>query len=261
MRGSETIRPKSTLNPTMHFIFELIAVIRRTLLGSSVARFWHRFAPSFKVGKTVFGLTMYFDFRDNAVWWARSADKIERDEKVFDFLTSFKGTVWDVGSNVGIISLRGASLGHRVIAFDISRKALALLEASARKNRLNITTVQRAFSTRSFSYDSPTSSDTENAIRESAAGKERSITFMEAARQFPLPDLLKMDIEGGENEFIESEEFKQWILENHITWVVEFHSPDFKAKLWKDSRFVQVDAAHFALNLDRIAPTQGAEKA
>jgi len=203
---------------------------------------------------------MSFDFRDNAVWWARSSDKIERDEKVFDFLTSFKGTIWDVGSNVGIVSLRAASLGHRVIAFDISRKALGLLEASARKNGLSITTVPRAFSTRSFSYDGPNSSDTENAIRESDQGKERSITFLEAALQYPLPDLLKMDIEGGENEFIESDEFKQWILQNHITWIVEFHSPDFRTKLWKGCKFVQVDSGHLALNLDRIVPPQGSAK-
>jgi len=239
----------------MNLIFDVIAAIRRSKLGASFARKWHRFAPSFKVVKKVFGLTVYLDFRDNAVWWARSADQIERDEKVFDFLTSFKGTIWDVGSNVGIVSLRAASLGHRVIAFDISRKALVLLEASARANGLNITTVPRAFSTRSFCYESPSSSDTENTIRESAAGKERSITFLEAAAQYPLPDLLKMDIEGGENEFIESEGFKQWILRNNITWIVEFHSPDFKAKLWKDCKFVLVDSGHFALNLDRIAPT------
>jgi FkbM family methyltransferase len=244
----------------MKLSFDLIASVRRTALGSILAKMWHRSAPSVRVRRKVFGLTMYFDFRDNAVWWARSADKIEREEAVFDFLTSFKGTVWDVGSNVGIVSLRAASLGHRVIAFDISRKALGLLEASARANGLNITTVPRAFSTRSFSYDSPSSSDTENAIRESAAGKERSITFLEAAKQYPVPDLLKMDIEGGENDFIGSEEFKQWILKNNIAWVVEFHAPDFRTKLWKDCKFVQVDSGHFALNLDRIAPMQDSAK-
>src|SRR6266853_2047429 len=159
VRDSEGISPKSSLNPSMNLIFDVIAAFRRSKLGTSLARFWHRFAPAFKVRKKVFGLTVYLDFRDNAVWWARSADKIERDEAVFDFLTSFKGTVWDVGSNVCIVSLRAASLGHRVVAFDISRKALGLLEASARANGLSITTVQRAFSTRSFSYDSPSSSD------------------------------------------------------------------------------------------------------
>jgi len=261
MRDTEGLSPKSSLNPGMNLIFDVIAAFRRSKLGTSFARLWHRFAPAFKVRKKVFGLTVYLDFRDNAVWWARSADQIERDEKVFDFLTSFKGTIWDVGSNVGIVSLRAASLGHRVIAFDISRKALGLLEASARANGLNITTVPRAFSTRSFSYDGPGSSDTENAIRESTAGKERSITFLEAAAQYPLPDLLKMDIEGGENDFIGSEEFKQWILQNNIAWVVEFHAPDFRTKLWKDCKFVQVDSGHFALNLDRITPTQSAMKA
>ncbi len=245
----------------MNLPFDLIASVRRTALGSILAKMWHRSAPSVPIRRKVFGLTMYFDFRDNAVWWARSADKIERDEAVFDFLTSFKGTIWDVGSNVGIVSLRAASLGHRVIAFDASRKALGLLEAGARANGLHIATVPHAFSTRSFCYDGPSSSDTENAIRESAAGRERSITFLEAAAQYPLPDLLKMDIEGGENEFIESEEFKQWILKSNITWVVEFHSPDFKAKLWKDCKFVQVDSGHFALNLDRIVPARSSTEA
>src|SRR5438445_7260664 len=239
----------------MRFVFELIAAIRRTAVGAVLARLWHRCAPSFRVRRQVFGLTMYFDFRDNAVWWTLSADKIERDEAIFDFLTSFKGTIWDVGSNVGIVSLRAASLGHRVIAFDISRKALGLLEASAKANGLSITTVPRAFSTRSFCYESPSSSDTENAIRESAEGKERSITFLEAAAQYPLPDLLKMDIEGGENEFIESEEFKRWILQNNIAWIVEQITLDFNTKLCKDCKFFQVDSGHFALNLDRIAPT------
>ena len=200
----------------------------------------------------MFGLTMYFDFKDNAIWWASDAAKLEQDEKAWDLLKTFKGTVWDVGSNVGLFSLRAAALGHKVIAFDISGKALNLLQSSARANNLTITTVKRAFSTKSFKYDEPGSADTENAIRESPTGRAQSITFVEAAREFPMPDFLKMDIEGGEVEFMQSAEFKKWILANQIPWVLEFHSPDFKELIWKDCNFTLLDSSHYGLNLDKI---------
>jgi hypothetical protein len=109
--------------------------------------------------------------------------------------------------------------------------------------------VNRAFSTRSFNYHEPDSSDTENAIRESARGRGRSITYLEAAKEFPMPDLLKMDIEGAEVEFIQSSEFKRWLLENKIPWIVECHSPQFESMLWKDCAFVRIDESHFGLNI------------
>jgi FkbM family methyltransferase len=195
---------------------------------------------------------MYFDFRDNAVWWTRDAKTLEQADESWELLTRFKGTVWDVGSNVGIFALRAASLGHSVIAFDISKRALELLDLSAKANNLNITTVRRAFSTRSFRYDEPGTSDTENAIRESPTGSGQSITFMEAAKQFPRPDLLKMDIEGAEMEFIKSTQFKEWVVQGRIPWIVESHSPDFERMLWTDCTFVQFDSNHFGLNVDRL---------
>ena len=230
----------------------LAEAVRATSAGARVARAWHRFAPSFKVRRKVYGLTMYFDFRDNAVWWTRDAKTLEQADESWELLTRFKGTVWDVGSNVGIFALRAASLGHSVIAFDISRRALELLDLSAKANGLNVTTVSRAFSTRSFRYDEPSTSDTENAIRESPAGKGQSITFLEAVKQYPQPDLLKMDIEGAEMEFIRSAQFKDWILQRRIPWIVESHSPEFEMMLWKDCKFLRFDDNHFGLNVDRL---------
>jgi FkbM family methyltransferase len=233
-------------------ISSLLEAARATSVGATAARLWHRHAPSFKVRRRVFGLTMYFDFRDNAVWWTKDAKKLEGEDRSWEILTHFKGTVWDVGANVGIFALRAASLGHRVIAFEISKKALNLLNLSAKANKLDIITVHRAFSIRSFSYKEPDSSDTENAITESKEGKSLSITYLEAAKEFPMPDLLKMDIEGGEKEFIQSLEFKRWILENRIPWVVESHSPEFESLLWSDCAFVRLDDNHFGLNLERV---------
>ena len=230
----------------------LAEAVRATSAGARVARAWHRYAPSFKVKRKVYGLTMYFDFRDNAVWWTRDARTLELADESWELLTRFKGTVWDVGSNVGIFALRAASLGHNVIAFDISKRALQLLELSARANGLTVATVDRAFSTRSFRYDEPKTSDTENAIRESPTGRGQSITFTEAAKKFPQPDLLKMDIEGAEMEFIKSPQFKEWVVQNRIPWIVESHGPEFEAMLWKDCSFVKFDSNHFGLNVDRL---------
>lgn len=201
----------------------------------------------------MFGLTMFFDFRDNPVWWTKRREELEHTEKVFELLTSFKkGTVWDVGANVGLFALRATSLGHRVVAFDISGKALDLLQRSAKTNGFTITTVKRAFSTHSFRYHEPRSADTENAISEVAAGECQSITFFEAERDYGRPTLLKMDIEGGELDFIKSLEFKQWILSNRIPWVVEFHSPKFKELLWQDCNFTLLDESHYGLNLEHL---------
>ena len=230
----------------------LAEAVRATSAGARVARAWHRFAPSFKVRRKVYGLTMYFDFRDNAVWWTRDAKTLEQADESWELLTRFKGTVWDVGSNVGIFALRAASLGHNVVAFDISKRALELLALSTRANGLNVTTVNRAFSTRSFRYDEPDTSDTENAIRETPTGAGQSITFIEAAQQFARPDLLKMDIEGAEMEFINSAQFKDWVLQNRIPWIVESHGPEFEAMLWKDCKFLRFDDNHFGLNLDKF---------
>jgi FkbM family methyltransferase len=231
----------------------LAEAVRATSAGARLARAWHRHAPSFNVPRRVYGLKMYFDFRDNAVWWTRDAKTLEQADPSWEILRNFKGTVWDVGSNVGIFALRAASLGHNVIAFDISKRALQLLELSARANGLQIITVNRAFATRSFRYDAPNTSDTENAIIESLTGADQSITFLEAANQFPPPDLLKMDIEGAETEFIDSAEFKLWIQQNRIPWIVESHSPDFEGMLWKDCKFLQFDPNHFGLNTERLA--------
>jgi FkbM family methyltransferase len=238
----------------------LAEAVRATSAGARLARAWHRFAPSFKVRRRVYGLTMYFDFRDNAVWWTRDAKTLEEADESWEILTRFKGTVWDVGSNVGIFALRAASLGHKVIAFDISKRALELLALSAQANGLSVVTVNRAFSIRSFRYDEPSTSDTENAIRESPAGTGQSIAFMEAAKQFPRPDLLKMDIEGAEMDFIKSNEFKEWIVKGRIPWIVESHSPEFEMMLWTDCKFVRFDGNHFGLNLEGLIgkSTEGA---
>jgi hypothetical protein len=42
-----------------------------------------------------------------------------------------------------------------------------------------------------------------------------------------------MDIEGGEAQFFKSDEFKRWIVDNGIVWLVELH-PQTRDLEWSD---------------------------
>jgi FkbM family methyltransferase len=171
-------------------------------------------------------------------------------EPIFDVIPKPPGRIWDVGSNVGIFSLKAAQMGHAVVAFDISGKALRLLKRAADSNRFSVTAVPRAFSVETFSYRAPDSCMADNRV--AAAGTEapeRSITYLEAAESLGgTPQLIKMDIEGGEEAFLDSADFRKWLLSNRIAWVVELHRPEFVKKLWRDVPVRMLDAGHCLIN-------------
>jgi FkbM family methyltransferase len=158
--------------------------------------------------------------------------------------------VWDAGSNIGIFSLRAAQLGHSVVAFDISRKALALLKRSAEESGLAaISTVPRAFTVRRIRYAPPSSSEGENRVTAAPDGTgEQSVTYSEAAEAHGVPDLLKMDIEGMESEFLASADFRAWVMRNRVVWVVDLHRREAVAELWGDAPWRRLDESHYALN-------------
>ncbi len=219
-----------------------------TSIGKYGARLWHQYGPSISIPRKIYGLKVYFDLRDNIAYVLSSTVRLETGEPMFNMLSSFEGMVWDVGSNVGMFSLRAASLGHKVISFDISKKALELLELGARKNKLKVVVVEGAFSTKTFSYEAITSASTENRVKIKEGGINKSITYLEAAKLFGIPRLIKMDIEGGELEFLESEEFKDWIITNKIIWVVEIHDALYQEKLWTECCLRKLDSTHFLLS-------------
>jgi hypothetical protein len=60
------------------------------------------------------------------------------------------------------------------------------------------------------------------------------MTYKEAAAQFGVPKVIKMDIEGHEEVFLKSAEFKDWLLRNKVALVMEIHRPEFWDLIWKD---------------------------
>jgi FkbM family methyltransferase len=213
-------------------------------ISDFLKKVWYRCAPSFPIPRTVYGKTIYFDLRDNPAYVFSST--LESGEPINQFLTKGSGIFWDVGCNVGIFSIRAATLGYKVIAFDISSKALTFLEMACRKNHLTVERINRAFSTTTYSYAAPKSAKTDNKPTDGI--EESSISFIEASERFGMPNIIKMDIEGGESEFINSKEFKKWIFDNKICWIVEIHDADFGQTLEKEFSAKYLGDRHFIVD-------------
>jgi FkbM family methyltransferase len=224
---------------------------RQGALGTALARAWHRWAPSVPVWRKLFGVHVCMDLRDSLYWWAVDSQRIEAVEGLDKMLAGVKGNIWDIGCNVGIFSLYAAAQGNRVTAFDLSPKAIRLLQKSAARNGFDIRTVPRAFSTKSFSYAPPADADTRNQLAAAAGGSHTSITFQEAEREFGTPMFIKMDIEHHETEFLKSAEFRDWIRTCHIGLIIELHEPGYWDLVWPDVPHVRFDDWHVLFN-----PTQ-----
>lgn len=226
----------------------LVDAIRSTVLGSWAAKLWKRLAPQVQIRRRFHGAAIYFDLRDNLIYLFRSRRQLENDEKIYPILQGRPGTVWDVGANVGIVAIPAAVWGNSVVAFELSQKSLGLMRRSLAANKVSAVLVDRAFSTTSFSYSAPESASTENRPILSPRGNKQSITFLEAFTTFGRPDIIKMDIEGAEEEFLRSEEFLRWIFDNNITWILEIHEQSFWSLIPDTIAVVRLDATHAAIN-------------
>jgi FkbM family methyltransferase len=213
--------------------------------------------PSFPIQRRVFGLQMYFDSRDHPFAWYANREVLEQAENLPEVLAKFNGLFWDVGANAGIYSLWMASRGNQVVSFDISPKAISyILKSAARNNLKNITGVPRAFSTEPFRYQMPRTASAGNRLSVTSEGADATaITYQEAAAQYGIPVIIKMDIEGHEDSFLRSEEFKQWVIKNKISVVMELHRKEYFDLLWKDVDYIRI---HDQLVV--IQPPAGAKK-
>ena len=202
--------------------------------GRFLKSVWYRCMISWPVARRVFGLKIYFDSRDNPFVWFSSTKGLEDDENLRSFLETKPGVMWDVGCNVGLYSLYAASLGWRVIAFDLSPKAISLLQKSAKANGLQVTGLAQAFTLEPMAYSIPATATAGNRIDAPADGERaESTTWRETEKKFGTPNLIKMDIEGCEKDFLESAPFTAWLKQNRITWLVEMHGPACRDALAK----------------------------
>jgi FkbM family methyltransferase len=229
--------------------FNFAGKVREGPLGGFAAKAWHKLAPPIPVWKKIYGVDVCLDFRDSLIFWASDSRRIEKAEGFDLMLKNIKGDVWDVGCNVGIFSLYAASQGHRVVAFDVSPKAISLLKKSAGENHLEISTVTRAFAVSSFKYAPPKDADTRNRPNNTANHNTgTSITYLEAEVEFGRPDFIKLDIEYAEVDFLKCAGFKNWIQAHRIPLLVELHERHFWDLVWPDVPHIRFSESHVFFN-------------
>ncbi len=236
-------------------------------LGRFLAGLWHKLMPCFPVRRTIFGLQVYFDSRDHPFVWYVNRHLLEEAENLPQTLGKYSGRFWDCGCNAGIYSLWMASRGNPVVSFDMSPKAISYVLKSAAKNKLtNLTGIPRAFSTESFQYETPQTAIAGNRLKSNDAAVSAvtiasygattgttssmtaAITYLEAAEKYGMPTVIKMDIEGHEEQFLKSAEFKQWIIGNKITLIMELHDDRFWQMLWPEVKQTKLSQNMVVLN-------------
>lgn len=226
----------------MNLMFKL----RESCLGEGVCNIFRKLVPPMVVWRCAWGQRVFLNLRDCLFYIAMSRKDLESLEgPVLDVLKRTGGAVWDVGCNVGFFSVYCAVQGRKVTAFDISEPCISLLVRTASFNKLNITTVSTALSTEPFEFFPPSSAHATNSIRSRTVGMaKQSLQYDIAARQYGIPELIKMDIEGAELDFFRSQPFKEWVVNNQVKLLVEVHSAEIWDAVWKDVPSEKLDDRH-----------------
>ncbi len=215
--------------------------------GTCLPRIWHCCVPPITLTKRYFDLPVCMDLRDNIDDLTRSTHGLMNREKlVLSVLDHVKGLVWDVGANVGLFSVAAVLRNHPCVAFEFSPKACSLMRMTKDKNKLSFEIVNKAFTVKEQRYSVPTSSNAENRLLSDPDGEMTSYTYLDAEKTYGIPTLIKMDIEGGEGEFFKSPDFKNWIVENGVVWLVEVHSQIMNCTpVWEDVPYCLLSQNHY----------------
>lgn len=215
-------------------------MIRRAFQNIT-ANLWRRHCPDVLVRRLIGDVAFTISLRDHALWALRGADAVAAEKIPWPR----DSVVWDLGCNIGVFSAQAAALGNRVIAFDISPTNIEALrrtinsECSGANNLTQIVPVLSPVTVTPRPWSPAPTGHPEEAM---TPGRETSLGFLEAAAAYGLPQFIKMDIQGGEAEFLQSIAWRQWLQFNRITWFLEIH-PEAAKHVW--GALQQVDASHF----------------
>lgn len=197
-------------------------------------RLWYSVMPSFPIQSRLYGLKMLYDARDNSSHWYLTNSYIEEMENVPKVLLPFQGVLWDVGANIGLYSCVWRKYGgDRAVAFELSPKAASYIKRNAERNKLSaIEIVPKGLSVRSLKYKIPADASAGNRITapDNDSDTETTMTYKEAVAQFGIPDVIKLDIEGHENEFLGDSDFISFVKNNNVRLIVEFHNEEYLSR-------------------------------
>jgi len=220
---------------------------------SPLKKIYHALCPRFAVTKKIYGIKFKVNLNDHLQYIFLSDNVLE--EGCYEIMHKKWGKVWDIGSNFGLYSLPAAEAGNEVYAFDLSQKVINLLNRSAIKNNLTVTTIPIPITVNKTNYLQPKNSSCVNEIKsvdDQENTTHQSLTYLEVEKKYGTPNLIKMDIEGGEKEFCESADFIKWINKNKISMLIELHNnfkPDFTKII--GAKTEQLDLNHIFINYNK----------
>jgi FkbM family methyltransferase len=151
-------------------------------------------------------------------------------QRVFGSLVQAGTTVWDIGAHVGVYSLLSSMLvGPRglVVAFEPVPSNLELLREHIRLNNLsNVRVVEAAVTDHvgeeSFEYGQSSSTGHLGGMGDVRV-KSVTLDSLAASREFPRPNVIKMDIEGAEAAALRGA--GQLLGESHPVILLALHGP------------------------------------
>jgi FkbM family methyltransferase len=195
---------------------------------------------------------MLYDFRDNSQQWYLRDSYIEDMENIPGVLVPFRGVLWDVGANVGLYSCMWRKYGgDRAIAFELSPKAASYISRNIARNKLSsIEVVARGLSVRPVKYKVPTDSSAGNRITQPEENSESgtTMTYHEALEKYGVPNVIKLDVEGYENEFLSDPQFISLVRNNDIRLIVEIHDPKYIAQ-FPELKFTCLNERNFRIQV------------
>lgn len=193
---------------------------------SAAAKVWRSAAPDVILQKRLHETLFVISLRDHALW---IFDGDRADGEVVPIPDH--GHVWDLGCNIGLYSVQAAKHGCRVSAFDISMTNVLRLNQTAHLNDLDIKAHCTPITVNPVQWTPAQTAHTEESLN--VGGSLRSLTYLEASSKYGIPSFIKMDIQGGEVEFLKSGEFRDWIIGNHISFYLETHN-DAEKYIWPE---------------------------
>lgn len=166
------------------------------------------------------------DFKRFGYWEPRTTEFIKKNlkkEQVF----------LDIGAQVGYFSILASELGAKVIAFEPSTSNRKLLNKNINDNKCNVTVIDKALSNSNskmklYTGKTPGEHSLLNNYHNSL-GYEEVDTATYDSLDLPIPDVIKMDIEGGERMALEG---MQKIINTNKPLILIFEDWDNKNTDW-----------------------------
>ena len=214
-------------------------------------KIWRFVVPNFTVKTQIDGIIAYISLRDNPIYLLPKNGLIK---EVRDILSEPCNTFWDIGCNVGLFSLMALKKGKRVIALDVSTAAIRLLTRTAKENfpKGDLLAISRPLATQKYKCEHNYNTMFITTPTQSETGTNRSLVWYELADRYGIPDLIKMDIEGGEVDFFNDQEFKRFVVRNKIIWAVEIHTAEAWSASWIDVPYRVLDSRHIVYNSRKV---------